>query len=35
MVNQIKKELQLEIGDVLFMDVVDYSTRLIDEQRLA
>ena len=33
MVNQIKKELQLEIGHVLFMDIVDYSTRLIDEQR--
>lgn len=30
---QIKQELQLEIGHVLFMDIVDYSTRLIDEQR--
>ena len=30
---QIKKELKLEIGHVLFMDIVDYSTRLIDEQR--
>jgi hypothetical protein len=33
MASEIKKELQLEIGHVLFMDIVDYSTRLIDEQR--
>ena len=33
MSTQIKKELQLEIGHVLFMEIVDYSTRLIDEQR--
>jgi TolB-like protein/Flp pilus assembly protein TadD/class 3 adenylate cyclase len=30
---EIKTEIQLEIGHVLFMDIVDYSTRLIDEQR--
>jgi hypothetical protein len=33
MATEIKKEIQLEIGHVLFMDIVDYSTRLIDEQR--
>jgi TolB-like protein/class 3 adenylate cyclase/Tfp pilus assembly protein PilF len=33
MSSEIKTELQLEIGHVLFMDIVDYSTRLIDEQR--
>ena len=33
MSTEIKKEIQLEIGHVLFMDIVDYSTRLIDEQR--
>ena len=30
---EIKKQIQLEIGYVLFMDMVGYSTRLIDEQR--
>ena len=30
---EIKEEIQLEIGHVLFMDIVDYSTRFIDEQR--
>jgi TolB-like protein/Tfp pilus assembly protein PilF len=33
MSSEIKTETQLEIGHVLFMDIVDYSTRLIDEQR--
>jgi TolB-like protein len=33
MSTEIKKEIQLEIGHVLFMDIVGYSTRLIDEQR--
>jgi len=33
MSNEVKTEIQLEIGHVLFMDIVDYSTRLIDEQR--
>ena len=33
MATEIKKEIQLEIGHVLFMDIVGYSTRLIDEQR--
>ena len=33
MSSEIKTEMQLEIGHVLFMDIVDYSTRLIDEQR--
>jgi TolB-like protein/class 3 adenylate cyclase/Tfp pilus assembly protein PilF len=33
MSTEIKTEIQLEIGHVLFMDIVDYSTRLIDEQR--
>jgi TolB-like protein/Tfp pilus assembly protein PilF len=33
MATEIKKEIQLEIGHVLFMDIVDYSTRLINEQR--
>jgi class 3 adenylate cyclase len=33
MSSEIKTEIQLEIGHVLFMDIVDYSTRLIDEQR--
>jgi TolB-like protein/Flp pilus assembly protein TadD/class 3 adenylate cyclase len=33
MATEIKTEIQLEIGHVLFMDIVDYSTRLIDEQR--
>src|SRR6266576_2280486 len=30
---EIKKEIKLEIGHVLFMDIVGYSTRLINEQR--
>ena len=30
---EIKKEIKLEIGHVLFMDIVGYSMRLIDEQR--
>ena len=30
---EIKKEIQLEIGHVLFMDIVGYSTHPIDEQR--
>jgi len=33
MSSEIKTEIQLEIGHVLFMDIVDYSTRLINEQR--
>src|SRR6266705_429904 len=33
MATEIKKELQLEIGHVLFMDVVGYSKLLINEQR--
>ena len=33
MSTEIKKEIQLEIGYVLFMDMVGYSTRLINEQR--
>src|SRR5215831_13878776 len=33
MSSEIKTEVQLEIGHVLFMDIVDYSTRLINEQR--
>jgi hypothetical protein len=30
---EVKKEIQLEIGHVLFIDIVGYSTRLINEQR--
>ena len=33
MATEIKKEIKLEIGHVLFMDIVGYSTRLINEQR--
>jgi hypothetical protein len=33
MSTEIKKEIQLEIGHVLSMDIVGYSTRLITEQR--
>src|SRR6266480_1152774 len=33
MSTEIKTEIQLVSGHVLFMDIVDYSTRLIDEQR--
>ena len=29
----VKKEIQLEIAHVLFMDIVGYSKLLIDEQR--
>ena len=30
---EIKKEIQLEIAHVLFMDIVGYSKRLINDQR--
>ena len=30
---EIKKEIELEIGHVLFIDIVGYSKLLIDEQR--
>jgi len=30
---EVKKEIQLEIAHVLFMDIVGYSMRLINEQR--
>src|ERR1700745_1730305 len=33
MASEIKKEIQLEIGHVLFIDIVGYSKLLIDEQR--
>src|SRR4029077_18724990 len=33
MPTEIKKEIKLEIGHVLFMDIVGYSKRLINEQR--
>src|SRR5438270_11495093 len=33
MSTEIKKEIKLELGHVLFMDIVGYSTRLINEQR--
>src|SRR5436190_4295300 len=33
MATEIKKEIKLEIGHVLFMDIVRYSTRLINDQR--
>src|SRR5437773_3836128 len=33
MATEIKKEIQLEIGHVLFMDIVGYSKLLINEQR--
>src|SRR5713226_6592376 len=33
MAAEVKKELQLEIAHVLFMDIVGYSKRLINEQR--
>jgi TolB-like protein/Tfp pilus assembly protein PilF len=35
MATKIKKEIKLEIGHVLFMDVVGYSKLLINEQRAA
>jgi hypothetical protein len=33
MSTEIKKEIQLEIAYVLFMDIVGYSTHPINEQR--
>ena len=33
MATEIKKEIQLEIAHVLFIDIVGYSKLLIDEQR--
>jgi hypothetical protein len=33
MAAEIKKEIKLEIGHVLFMDIVGYSKLLINEQR--
>jgi hypothetical protein len=33
MSTEIKKEIQLEIAHVLFMDIVGYSTHPINEQR--
>ena len=30
---EIKKEIELEIGHVLFIDIVGYSKLLIDQQR--
>src|SRR5499433_774114 len=33
MPSEIKKEIKLEIAHVLFIDIVDYSKLLIDEQR--
>jgi hypothetical protein len=33
MTAEVKKEIQLEVGPVLFMDIVGYSTHLINEQR--
>ena len=30
---EVKKQIQLEIGHVLFVDIVGYSKRLINEQR--
>ncbi len=30
---EVKKEIQLEIGHVLFVDIVGYSKLLINEQR--
>jgi hypothetical protein len=30
--SEIKKEIRLEIGHVLFIDIVDYSKLLITEQ---
>src|SRR6202045_3193365 len=32
---EIKKEIQLEIGHVLFIDIVDYSKMATDDQRAA
>jgi len=33
MSGEIKKEIQLEIAHVLFIDIVGYSKRLINDQR--
>ncbi|MEY2492736.1 MAG: hypothetical protein QOH24_1687 [Verrucomicrobiota bacterium] len=33
MSTEVKPNLQLEIGHVLFIDIVGYSKRLIDDQR--
>ena len=33
MAAEVKKEIELEIGHVLFIDIVGYSKLLIDEQR--
>ena len=33
MASEIKKEIELEIAHVLFIDIVGYSKLLIDEQR--
>ncbi len=33
MAADVKKAIQLEIGHVLFIDIVGYSKLLIDEQR--
>ena len=33
MLTEVKKEIELEIGHVLFIDIVGYSKLLIDEQR--
>ena len=30
---EVKKEIQLEIGHVLFIDIIGYSKLLINEQR--
>src|SRR5437899_12920262 len=35
MSTEVKKEIKLEIGHVLFMDIVGYSKLLINEQRAA
>ena len=35
MSNEIKKEVQLEIAHVLFIDIVGYSKRSINDQRAA
>src|SRR5262249_10536619 len=35
MAAEVKREIKLEIGHVLFMDIVGYSKLLTDEQRAA
>ena len=35
MPTEIKKEIQLEIAHALFIDIVSYSKRTINEQRVA